>query len=104
MSRRKRILRELHRFHRERGKDSYTSPQALAGFDRNDPKDTAALNRLLQERMIRGTRGEDGAMAIAVAKGRLDQVRRMIRPWYGQPLVWASAAGALCVVALFLVI
>lgn len=101
MSRRKKILRELERFHRERGEDAYTSPQALAGFDRSDPKDTAALNALLQARVIRGTTGDDGSMAIAVARGRLGEVRRQLRPWYGRPVVWASAAGAVMLVALF---
>lgn len=100
MSRRRKILRALERFHREQGDDAYTSPQALAGFDRSDPRDTAALNGLLQDRLIRGTTGADGTMAIAVARGRLAEVRRQIRPWYGRPLVWASAAGALVVVAL----
>ena len=89
MTPRKTILRELDRLHTTRGPDATTAVKALPGFDSENPKFTAAVNRLLQDRLVNGLKGEDGAMALSLNASRMREVKRELRPWYAHPGVWA---------------
>ena len=68
--------------------------RALQGYNCENPKFTAAVNRLLQDRLVNGVKGGDGGMAIALNENRLGEVYRELRPWYAHPGIWALVVGA----------
>jgi hypothetical protein len=88
MSARKRILRELDRLYGGDGSGRYARPSAIAGFTAHEAKYRAAVNQLLQDRMIDGMRGPDGHIVIALNSHRLSDVRKELRPWWASPLFW----------------
>lgn len=89
MSPRTTILRELERIRRS-GNDDYTRPGDLSGFERQPAKYQAAVNALLQERLINGRKDEGGRLAIAINDDRLPDVRKAIRPLYARPVAWLA--------------
>ncbi len=88
MSPRKTILRKLDQLHSDEGKRRYAHPSTMPGFGEQPAKYQAAVNGLLNERLIDGMKDEDGRMAIALNPHRLATVRRELRPWYGRPMIW----------------
>jgi hypothetical protein len=84
MSTRKLILRELRRRH-EQEAGAYTRPGNIAGFTERPERFQNAVNALLQERLINGTKDGDGRLAIALNTQRMDDVRRELRPWFARP-------------------
>ena len=102
MSTRRTVLRDLTSRH-ERGNGGYTRPVHIPGFTEQPARYQAAINALLQERLINGTKDSEGHLAIAVNAQRLADVRQELRPWYTRVLLWAavlSVATAVVVIAL----
>ena len=97
MTARRTILRELSRLH-EDGNGRYTRPGAIAGFAEKPGRYQEAVNRLLQERLINGTKDEEGRLAIALNAHRLADVRKELRPWFARP-AFVMAAVVLVAVA-----
>jgi len=103
MSTRRTILRELNSRH-ENGNGGYTRPGSISGFDRQPAVFQAAVNALLQERLINGTKDNEGRLAIALNTQRMSDIQKELRPWFGRPAIWfalivlaGAAAGALVV-------
>ncbi len=91
MSPRKTILRHLHQVH-QADPEEFTRPASIAGFDPGDPKHTAAMNALLQDRLINGVKSPEGGIAIAVNRGNIAAVQKALRPWYADPRFWTVLA------------
>lgn len=94
MSSRRTILRELRKRHAE-GAGRYTRPATIPGFNANPGRYQRAINRLLQERLINGTKDEDGRLAVALNEHRLGDVSKELRAWFARPVAWVAAALAL---------
>lgn len=97
MSTRRTILRELSRNGHEG--NGFTRPANIAGFAGQPARYQAAVNTLLQERLINGTKDEEGRLAIAINHQRIADVRRELRPFWMRPVMWLTivalaAAGA----------
>lgn len=90
MSPRRTILREL-RNRRDQGPERYARPATIPGFDQNPGRYQEAINRLLQERLINGTKDEDGRLAIALNEHRLADVSKELRAWFARPAIWIAA-------------
>jgi hypothetical protein len=101
MSARRTILRELSARHEKDG-GNYTRPDTITGFTQNRERFQAAVNELLQERLINGTKDAEGRLAIALNAHRLADVRKELRPWYARPFAWmgAGAAGTAVIAAI----
>ena len=84
MTTRRTILRELSRRHQQEA-GAYTRPGSIAGFAEQPTRFQNAVNALLQERLINGTKDGDGRLAIALNQQRMDDVRRELRPWFARP-------------------
>lgn len=93
MSARTTILRELRRLH-QNGAARYTRPASIGGFAEKPSRYQEAVNRLLQERLINGTKDEEGRLAIALNEHRLADVRKELRPWFARPATWLVVAAA----------
>jgi hypothetical protein len=103
MSARRIILRELSKRHAEGG-NGYTRPGAIAGFEEQPGRYQEAVNKLLQERLINGTKDAEGRLAIAINTHRLADVQKELRPWYARAATWVVALGAAVAVAIFIVL
>lgn len=90
MSARRTILRELRKRYDE-GAARYTRPSSIPGFTDKPSRYQGAVNRLLQERLINGTKDEDGRLAIALNEHRLADVFKELRPWFARPATWMAA-------------
>lgn len=102
MSARRTILRELSRHGGNNG-NGYTRPATINGFSQKPERFQAAVNQLLQDRLINGTKDEEGRLAIAINQQRLADVKREMRPWFVRPamlilLLALVAAGILATV------
>lgn len=100
MSPRKTILRELSS-RLDRGESGYARPDTIGGFNDNPAAYQLAVNRLLQERLINGTRDEGGRTAVALNPHRLEDVKKALRPWYARPITWLTAASVIIVALAF---
>ncbi len=98
MTPRKTILRELN----AAGPDTFRRPNEIRGFEKQAPKYREAVNGLLRDQLIRGTKGPDGNLVIGLNAQRLEQVQREIRPWFRAPLTWVVMLGAVASAALLL--
>ncbi len=87
MSPRRTILRELDR-RRTDGGNGYTRPASIRGFEADPSRYQEAVNALLREQLVNGTKDEEGRLAIALNERRMDQVQRELRPVYARPAVW----------------
>jgi hypothetical protein len=76
------------------GETAYTRPADIGGFTARPERFQAAVNTLLQERLINGTKDSEGRLAIAINQHRQDAVRRELRPWYASPIAWLAGLGA----------
>ncbi|MGD2067933.1 MAG: hypothetical protein PVI57_04550 [Gemmatimonadota bacterium] len=101
MSPRKDILRQLSRTDAPTGRDPFTRPSDLSGFDREPEKYQMAVNRLLQDRLIEGKKDEGGHMAIALNPHKQSEIRRELRAPWASPVVWAALTVAAALVAFF---
>jgi hypothetical protein len=88
MSPRRTILRELDREFRNGG--DYTRPANIAGFGRQPAKYQAAINTLLQERLINGRKDDEGRLAIAINSDRHADVSKALRPPFARPVLWLA--------------
>ena len=97
MSPKKTILSALSLSHEESEGVAFTRPAAISGFGAEPEKFQKAVNELLKDRLIEGRRDEDGHMAVALNPHRLADVRRLLRPAWAHPALWATivVAGAL---------
>lgn len=89
MSARRTILRELRARH-ERGDAGYLRPAAINGFNDQPSRYQEAVNQLLQERLINGTKDEEGRLAIGLNTHRIAEVRKELRPVYARASVWVA--------------
>jgi len=90
MTPKKTILRELSRAYDPSKTVTHVRPATIAGFEAEPERYQKAVNELLQARLIEGRRDEEGRMAIALNAGRMDEVRRHLRPAWAHPAVWAT--------------
>lgn len=103
MSPRRTILRELRK-RRDESAERYTRPAAIPGFTNNPSRFQEAINRLLQERLINGTKDEDGRLAVAINEHRLADVSKELRAWFARPVAWIAAVLALVILAVGMVL
>lgn len=89
MSARRTILRELRARH-ERGDAGYLRPAAINGFNDQPSRYQEAVNQLLQERLINGTKDDEGRLAIGLNTHRIAEVRKELRPVYARASVWVA--------------
>lgn len=101
MSTRRTILRELSRNGHEG--NGYTRPASIAGFAGQPARYQAAVNELLQERLINGTKDHEGRLAIAINHQRMDDVRRELRPFWLRPVAWVGLLAIVAAGAAFLI-
>ncbi|HKJ01779.1 MAG TPA: hypothetical protein VJ997_04970 [Longimicrobiales bacterium] len=99
MTPKKTILRELSRAHDPAKSPTHIRPSTITGFTAEPERFQKAVNELLKDRLIEGKRDDEGHMAIALNAGRMDDVRRHLRPAWTHPAVIAvvillGAAGA----------
>lgn len=97
MSPRRTILRELSQRH-QNGAGGYTRPGAIAGFTDRPARYQEAVNQLLQERLINGTKDDEGRLAIALNEHRLADVRKELRPWFARPATVMAAVAAIAII------
>lgn len=93
MSVRRTILRELKE-RREQDAAGYTRPGTIDGFAQRPARYQQAVNALLRERLINGTRDAGGRLAIAINEDRFADVERALRPIWTRPVVWLAAIAA----------
>lgn len=97
MSARRTILRELSRA----SATGLVRPATISGFSANPGRYQEAVNALLSERLINGTKDHEGRLAIALNEQRMADVRKELRPvWMRLPVLLAllvvmATAGAL---------
>ena len=92
MSPTKTILRELQRAHEESLGAALVRPASIPGFAADPDRFQKAVNELLKDRLIEGRKDEEGRMAVALNAHRLTDVRRVLRPAWAHPAVWAAVA------------
>jgi len=97
MSVRRAILRDLNGRH-QAGDGAYVRPVNITGFSAQPSQYQTAINALLQDRLINGTKDGDGHMAIALNANRMADVRKELRAWYVRPTAWLVAAVIVAVV------
>jgi hypothetical protein len=97
MSARTVILRELNKRH-QNGGNGYTRPGSIAGYAEKPSNYQEAVNKLLAERLINGTKDEEGRLAIALNAHRIADVEKELRPWYARATTWMAAVGAAAVI------
>jgi hypothetical protein len=66
--------------HRRASAGEYKRPADNAGFGKEPAKYQAAINTLLQERLINGRKDEEGRLAIKINDDRLADVTKALRP------------------------
>ncbi len=76
MSPKKAILKEL----RAAGPESYTLPSRIPGFADHASRYREAVNELLKERLISGSKDADGNLVVAINGARSKDVDRALRP------------------------
>lgn len=96
MSARRTILRELSARH-ERGDAGYLRPAAINGFTDQPSRYQEAVNQLLQERLINGTKDDEGRLAIGLNTHRIAEVRKELRPVYARAGVWLAGVVVIAV-------
>jgi len=99
MSPRRTILRELSRRH-QNGMTGYTRPGDITGFASNPSRYHTAVNALLQERLINGTKDADGRLAIAINDHRAADVRKELRPLGARTVTWLAVAAVTVVLVI----
>lgn len=98
MSARTMILRELSARH-ERGDLGYLRPAAINGFTDQPSRYQEAVNQLLQERLINGTKDDEGRLAIGLNTHRIAEVKKELRPVYARAGVWVACLVVVIAVA-----
>jgi hypothetical protein len=98
VSPRRTILRELNQRDRN-GEPAYTRPSSIAGFADQPARFQQAVNQLLGERLINGTKDAEGRLAIAINEYRRAAVERELKPWYARPAALLLAVAAVAVLA-----
>ncbi len=99
MSPKKTILRTLSARYQSSGPGFLIRPATIPGFGEKPQKYQQAVNSLLQERLIEGTKDADGHMAIALNAQRMGDIRKELRPFWVHPAfvalfaLLAAAAG-----------
>ena len=83
MTARRTILRELSR----NAGAGFVRPATINGFSANPARYQAAVNALLQERLINGTKDDEGRLAIGLNDQRMQDVHRELRPIWMRPAV-----------------
>jgi hypothetical protein len=104
MSPKKRILSEL-RSTLDRSPDApHVRPPSLPGYAEQPERYQSAVNELLRQRLVEGRKDAAGHMTIALNVHRRGDVERLLRPVWTHPAVWATAVGALLVMAIGLAV
>lgn len=98
MSPKKTILKTLANYYRNSGPGTLTRPATIPGFQTKPEKYQQAVNHLLQERLIEGTKDPEGRMAISLNPQRMAEVRKELRPFWFHP-AFVALLGLLAVAA-----
>lgn len=98
MTPKKAILKTLSDNHRRSGPGVLTRPAAIPGFQSKPERFQQAVNNLLQERLIEGTKDPEGRMAITLNTYRMADVRKELRPLWFHP-AFLAFMGLLAVAA-----
>ncbi len=89
MSPKKTILRTLSKQQNGDGTPSAIHPSTIPGFQQDPARYQETINVLLKDRLIEGSKGGDGRMAISLNTHRQKDVRRVLRPIWAHPAVLA---------------
>jgi hypothetical protein len=89
MSPKKAILRKLSAEFETSGPGALIRPAAIPGFGEQPDKYQQAVNALLQDRLIEGTRDSEGKMAIGINAHRVGDVKKELRPLWFHPAILA---------------
>lgn len=98
MSPKRTILKTLSEQHRNSGPGVLTRPGTIPGFQSKPEKYQHAVNTLLQDRLIEGTKDPEGRMAIALNPQRMADVQKELRPFWFHP-AFVALMGLLAVAA-----
>ena len=98
MSPKKAILKTLTAQYQTAGPGVLTRPASIPGFGEKPDKYQQAVNALLQERLIEGTKDPEGRMAITLNAHNIGQVKKELRPFWFHP-AFLAAMGLLAVAA-----
>ena len=90
MSPKKRILRELALVHEPGTEYSYMRPADIPGYAEAPERYQRAVNDLLKERLIEGRTDGEGRMSIGLNEHHMQAVRKVLRPMWARPEVWAA--------------
>ncbi|MGI9627898.1 MAG: hypothetical protein ACR2QM_13760 [Longimicrobiales bacterium] len=93
MTPRKTILRELQ----AAGPDSFVQPSRIQGFESDSAKFRETLNELLKDRLITGSKNEDGDLVVAVNPARAKEVSRALSSPLSSPAFLIGAGIAVAV-------
>ena len=92
MSPKKSILKTLSVQHKESGPGNLTRPATIPGWQTKPDKYQEAINTLLQERLIEGTKDPEGRLAISLNTHRMAEIRKELRPFWFHPAFMALMA------------
>ncbi len=98
MSPKKTILKALAGQHAQTGPSSLVRPATIPGFEAQPEKYQQAVNTLLQERLIEGTKDPEGRLAISLNAHRMADVKKELRPFWFHP-AFVALLGVLAAVA-----
>lgn len=88
MSPKRAILQRLAQEYRQTGPGTLTRPSAIRGFSEKPGDFQKAVNDLLQERLVEGTKDPEGRLAISLNPHRLHDVHKELRPVWKHPVAW----------------
>jgi hypothetical protein len=87
MTLRRTILSDLHNRHKN-GDTGYIRPTGVPGFTVQPSQYQVAINQLLSERLLNGSKDSEGRLVIALNAGRLADVQKELQPWFLRLLPW----------------
>ena len=93
MSPRKTILRQLN----AAAPGELVRPSDISGFAKQPPKYREAVNGLLRDQLVTGSKDDDGNLVIGINGQRRPEVLKELRPWFGARAVVGVALGVAAV-------
>ena len=84
------ILRDVYKFYVKKGPHNYGLVHAFPSFFKGNPEYLAALNQLIDEKLILSTSvpsdtTRENLVAIGINPDRLEDIRKELSPWYRDP-------------------
>jgi hypothetical protein len=92
MSPKKTILRAVRGASERDPGAPHVRPPTIPGYGTRPHRYQAAVNELLQARLLEGHKDADGHLTIALNEARRREVERLLRPLWARPVAWALLA------------